>query len=188
MQGQSDKKFTIDVGNGKTIEGVIIFRDCGYQYVGETLLDAFGIKNTSNSDNAYNFNILFSMDKLKDFAVNYTISSSDYNWLEHEIKFGNLDNTDFYNNLGNIDYDWITERAGGGGGSRLFPGGEKAASNYFTVNEETINRAFHWGVGEPSNLVGFNISYYRDDNVQYKIPARSTLDFKLNLLQFTYSE
>ena len=188
MQGQSDKKFSIDVGNGKTIEGAIIFRDCGYQYVGETLLDAFGIKNTSDSDNAYNFNILFSMDKLLRFDVNYTISSSDYNWLEHQIKFGDLDNTDFYNNLGNIDYDWITERAGGGGGSRLFPGGDKAGANYFTVNDETINRAFHWAVEESCNLVGFNISYYSDSSGARLIPARSTLDFKLNLLQFYYSE
>ena len=187
-KNEADKKFTIDVGNGKTIEGAIIFRDCGYQYVGETLLDAFGAKNTSNEKLPYNFNILFSMDNLMRLDFSYTAYSSEYNWIEQEIKFGNLDNDpDFYTSLGNVPYDWITERAGGGYGRRLFPGGNKAASNYYTINSssnpDTMDRHFGWAlVDEPCNLVAFNISY-AENTLLY---PQDVLNFHINQIQLTY--
>ena len=183
----ADKKFTIDVGNGRTIQGAIIFRDCSYQFVGDTLLDAIGINNKSNSAQAYNFNILFSIDNLMRLDVAYTASSDVYNWIEQEIKFGNLSGTsDFYTNLSAVNYDWITEKAGGGYGDRLFPGGEMAAANYFELNHGdtpgTRDRAFNWAlVSEPANLVGYNFSYY-DNNF---IEAHGQLSFNINKLVFT---
>lgn len=188
---ESDKKFTIDVGNGKYIEGAIIFRDCSYQYVGNNLLDAFGIKNTSNTSQAYNFNILFYFDKLKRFDVNYTAHSTVYNWIDYEIKFARddkLTEEDFYSSLDKVPYKQIYERAGGNYGDTLFPGGNTAASNYFTINqyvdsEDTVTRGFYWALTEgTSKLVGFNFTQY-DNNL---IESRGELDFKLNLLQFYY--
>ena len=188
---ESDKKFTIDVGNGKYIEGAIIFRDCSYQYVGNNLLDAFGIKNTSNTSQAYNFNILFYFDKLTRFDVNYTAHSTVYNWIDYEIKFARddkLTKNDFYSSLDKVPYKQIYERAGGNYGDTLFPGGNTAASNYFTIkqyvdSEDTVTRGFRWALEEgTSKVVGFNFTQY--DN--YLIESRGELDFKLNLLQFYY--
>ena len=183
----ADKKFTIDVGNGKTIEGAIIFRDCGYQYVGETLLDAFGIKNTADTSNSYNFNILFFMDRLMRLDFAYTAHSTVYNWIDFEIKFGNLSGDDFYESLGNVPYEWITEHSGGDWGRRLFPGGEMAAGNYYVINSgdipDTRDRSFAWAlVEEPANLVAFNLTHY--DN--YLIESKGELDFNITQLKFTY--
>ena len=188
---ESDKKFTIDVGNGKYIEGAIIFRDCSYQYVGNNLLDAFGIKNTSNTSQAYNFNILFYFDKLTRFDVNYTAHATVYNWIDYEIKFARddkLSEDDFYSSLDKVPYKQIYERAGGNYGDTLFPGGNTAASNYFTINQyvgsdDTVTRGFYWALTEgTSKLVGFNFTQY-DNNL---IESRGELNFKLNLLQFYY--
>ena len=185
-EGQADKKFTIDVGNGRTIEGAVIFRNCDYQYVGKNLLDVFGIKNKSESPVTYNFNILFSVDNLMRLDIAYTARSDVYNWIEQEIKFGNLDNSDFYTNLSAVNYDWITERAGGGYGHRLFPGGDMAASNYFELNHGDIpgtrDRSFGWALtSEPCNLVGFNLTHY-DEN---KICGYGELNFNIRKITFT---
>ena len=182
-----DKKFTIDVGNGKTIEGAIIFRDCSYQYVGETLLDAFGIKNTADTSNAYNFNILFFMDKLMRLDVAFTAHSTVYNWIDFEIKFGSLSGDDFYTSLGNVPYEWIIEHSGGDWGRRLFPGGNTAAGNYFVINTgdipETRDWSFAWAlVEEPRNVVGFNLTNYQDKFIE----SEGELDFNITELKFTY--
>ena len=188
-KNEADKKFVIDVGNGKTIEGAIIFRDCGYQYVGDNLLDAFGIKNTAEWSNAYNFNILFYMDKLMRLDFTYTAHSTVYNWIDQQIKFGNLDTSedDFYTSLSKVPYEWIVEKAGGDYGRRLFPGGETAAMNDYVINmgdiPDTRDRSFAWAlVEEPSNLVAFNLTC----NDGHFIESSGELDFHITELKFTY--
>ena len=189
--GESDKKFTIEVGNDKYIQGAIIFRDCNYQYVGENLLDVFGIKNTSGDDQAYNFNILFYLDNLTRFDLSYTAHSTVYSWIEHEIKFARddkLTGNDLYSSLANVPYKQVTERAGGSYGNTLFPGGDTAACNYYTLNRtfddpDTKTRSFTWTLNEKtSKLVGFNITHYENELIE----DRGEMDFKLNLLQFYY--
>ena len=146
-----------------------------------------GINNKSNSAQAYNFNILFSIDNLMRMDIAYTASSKVYNWIDQEIKFGNLSGTsDFYTNLSNVNYDWITERAGGGGGTRLFPGDYMAASNYFELNHGgnpgTIDRAFrHALVSDPANLVAYNFSYFENNFIE----AHGELSFNIRSLVFT---
>lgn len=188
---ESDKKFTIDVGNGKYIEGAIIFRDCGYQYVGNNLLDAFGIKNTSNTSQAYNFNILFYFDKLSRFDVAYTTHATVFNWIDYEIKFARddkLTEDDFYSSLDKVPYKQIHEHSGGNYGDTLFPGGDTARGNYYTIkqyvdSEDTVYRASYWALTEgTSKLVGLNFTNY--DN--YLIERGGELDFKLTSLQFYY--
>ena len=187
-KGETDKKFTIDIGNGKTIQGAIIFRDCAYQYVGNNLLDVMGIKNKEYNSVAYNFNILFFFDKLTRFEISYTVHSTEYNWIDQQIKFGDLDSTDFYSSLGDVPYDWITERAGGGYGKRLFPGGDMAGGNDFVINSstrpDTITRAYGWSLTDKTcNLVGYNLTYAQDTLIGNK----GELDFKINSLIFYYS-
>lgn len=188
---ESDKKFTIDVGNGKYIEGAIIFRDCGYQYVGNNLLDAFGIKNTSDTSQAYNFNILFYFDKLSRFDVAYTTHATVFNWIDYEIKFARddkLTDDDFYSSLDKVPYKQIYEHSGGNYGDTLFPGGNTAAGNYYTIkqyvdSEDTVYRTSYWALTEgTSKLVGLNFTKY--DN--YLIESGGELDFKLTSLQFYY--
>lgn len=191
-EGELDKKFTIDVGNGKSIEGVVIFRDCGYQYVGKNLLDAFGIKNTSSDSNAYNFNILFYLDNLTRLDFSYSAHTNVFdNKIDHQIKFAKESFTkgdDFYTSLGEYPYDWIIERAGGDGGKRLFPGGNMAAyqtySFYNHLDEpDTVNKSFGYALEEgTSNLVGFNINC----NGNNFIAAQGELDFKISEIKLTY--
>ena len=189
--GESDKKFTIDVGNDKYIQGAIIFRDCDYQYVGENLLDVFGIKNTSDGDQAYNFNILFYLDNLTRFDLSYTAHSTVYSWIEHEIKFARddkLTGDDLYSSLANVPYKQVIERAGGSLGNTLFPGGDMAKCHYYTLNNtfddpDTKTRAYTLSLnGKTSKLVGFNITY--SENVL--IESRGEIDFKFNLIQLFY--
>ena len=190
-EDEADKKFSIDVGNGKHIDGAIIFRDCSYQYVGDNLLDVFGIKNTSDESQAYNFNILFYLDNLTRFDIGYTAHSTVFNWIEHEIKFARddkLTGDDLYSSLANVPYKQIVERAGGSYGNTLFPGGDKAKANYYTINQyiddpDTKDRAFYHALNEgTSKLVGFNITY----NDDWLIESRGELDFKINLIQLFY--
>lgn len=70
-KGIYDKKFRIPLDNGAYIDGAVIFNDCGHQFVGSTLGDAFGIDNTYDEapKNAYNFNILFSFEHVTSIGV-----------------------------------------------------------------------------------------------------------------------
>ena len=191
---ESDKKFTIDVGNGKYIEGAIIFRDCGYQYVGNNLLDAFGIKNTSDTSQAYNFNILFYLDKLTRFDIAYTVYSDVFNNIDQQIKFSKdekLTEDDFYSSLDNVPYKQIIERAGGNYGDTLFPGGNTAAGNDYYINNyiddsNTINKSYFWALTEGnSKLVGFNLRNC-DDYEDHFIESKGELRFNITSLQFYY--
>lgn len=191
---ESDKKFTIDVGNGKYIEGAIIFRDCSYQYVGNNLLDAFGIKNTSNTSQAYNFNILFYFDKLSRFDISYTVYSNVFNNIDQQIKFSKdkkLTEGDFYSSLNKVPYKQIIERAGGNYGDTLFPGGNTAAGNDFNINQyiddsNTINKSYFWALTEGnSKLVGFNLRNC-DDYEDHFIESKGELRFNITSLQFYY--
>ena len=191
---ESDKKFTIDVGNGKYIEGAIIFRDCGYQYVGNNLLDAFGIKNTSNTSQAYNFNILFYFDKLSRFDIAYTVYSNVFNDIDQQIKFSKdekLTEDDFYSSLDKVPYKQIIERAGGNYGDTLFPGGDTAAGNDFYINNyiddpDTINKSYRWALTEgTSKLVGFNVRNC-DDYEDHFIESNGELRFNITSLQLYY--
>lgn len=182
-----DKKFTIDVGNGRKIDGVILFRDCSYQFVGNTLLDVFGIDNKTYNDQPYNFNVVFFLKDMVGFSINYTTHSTIYNWIEQEIKFGSVDSDDLYTGLSTVPYEWIVEKAGGGYGARLFPGGSKARGNYFTINPETgpdtVTRYYsHEIYDDVCNVVGFNVANYETE----QIGARGQLDFHINKLTFTY--
>ncbi|MBQ6730835.1 MAG: hypothetical protein IJR08_02890 [Bacilli bacterium] len=117
----------------------------------------------------------------------YAAHSPVHNWIEFKMKFGNLTSDDFYTSLGNTTYEWITERDGGDLGRRLFPGGEMVAGNYYVINSgdipNTRDRSFGLALAEePSNLVGFNLSYYAD----HLIDSKGELDFKINKLTFTY--
>ena len=52
-----DKRFSIALDGGKYIDGVLLFRDCGYQYTGNSLGEYFGMNSGGESANSYNFNI-----------------------------------------------------------------------------------------------------------------------------------
>ena len=73
-----DQKFTIELDDGKFIYGAVIFSDCGHQFIGNSLGEAFGIDNTSEkSGNAYNFNFLFSFDKAIGMSANVDVTATD---------------------------------------------------------------------------------------------------------------
>ena len=76
---KGDQKFIIPLDGGKCIHGAIIFNDCGHQFVGDTLGDAFGIDNTYSGagQNACNFNFLFSFDKAIQMSTTLTIKTKE---------------------------------------------------------------------------------------------------------------
>ena len=74
-----DKKFRIALENGKYILGAILYHDCGHQYIGTasevnaTLADAFTMNNVgTGGTNAFNFNIVFSLDNIDSLTYYYT--------------------------------------------------------------------------------------------------------------------
>ena len=76
-EGHYDKKFRLNLSNGRYIDGGLIFNDCGYQSVGSTLGDPFMIDNTDTKANAYNFNVLFSLESSVGAIFNFTAETGD---------------------------------------------------------------------------------------------------------------
>ena len=113
VEGKHDKKFRISLPDDKYINGCIVFRDCGHQFVGSTLGDAFGIDNTYSGapKNAYNFNILFSFEHVTKITVDFRAIVSGSGGDEHsqlELKYASLSG-EFYQGLINLNnYNSLT--------------------------------------------------------------------------------
>ena len=80
-EGQYDKKFQIDLGEGKYIDGLLLFADCGHQSVGDNLSEPFVIDCSSEeSNNAYNFNVLLSVKGIKEVSFTGTYNANTNMW------------------------------------------------------------------------------------------------------------
>ena len=119
-QGQADDKaFRIELGGPRYIDGAILFRDCGHQFTGNTLGDPFGIDNRdTGSTNAYNFNIVFSLERTDRLSVDMTetsLTSDKTVFTRFEIKYALAGGNDFYNDIRN-DYNRFINKGGITGG------------------------------------------------------------------------
>lgn len=116
QEGKTDKIFRIPLDNGAYIDGAILFNDCSYQYTGTTLGEAFGLHNTDDKPNSYNFNILFSFERISEMRVNADVTSYlvDPNGYERTLmmaKYAQIDG-DFYDALSSTDYSQLVGPAG----------------------------------------------------------------------------
>ena len=163
---ETDKKFTIDLGNGKYINGALVFRDCDYQYCGNTLADTFGFNNTANNSNTMNFNFFFSFEKIIRTTWKYTAYGNlTDKYVREEIKYSVVNNEAFYDGLGSYDYEEIVNSAGDLDHG-LFPD-YNAADAWTYIPSQSHDRVFgssHWEseLG-PANLVAYQLmSPYED--------------------------
>lgn len=116
QEGKTDKIFRIPLDNGAYIDGAILFNDCENQYTGSTLGDAFGLHNTDVKPNAYNFNILFSFERISEMRVNadvtsYIVDPNNYECTKMMAKYAKIDGN-FYDALGTTSYSQLVGPAG----------------------------------------------------------------------------
>lgn len=192
----ADKKFRLPLGNEKYIEGAIVFNDCDYQYTGATLGDFFGVNNTDTKANAYNFNILFSMENTERIEVNYSLRSgtndgSVYSYFEikHSNKIGG--NT-FYEDL-KTNYDKVKEKKSQSGdfynGNHLGFASELDGSS--TPVEGGIYSKTSSGSCEQTNhtIAAFQCTYRVEDGEpadQYFVQVGQKIEFVINSLEIEY--
>lgn len=110
-----DKAFRIELGGPRYIDGAILFRDCGHQFTGNTLGDPFGIDNRGiSSINAYNFNIVFALERSDSLTVDLTetsLTSDGSEYSRFDIKWTTLDCSDLYNTI-RAQYNSFVNRTG----------------------------------------------------------------------------
>ena len=187
--GEYDKRFTISLGGNKIIQGAILFRDCGYQFTGNTLGDAFGINNTDNKDNAYNFNLIFSFENVTSMSINYSAYSTTYNYIFHQIKYSYLNGEDFYSSLNSASYADLVARADP---SELYV--YDSFATYEIKKDvsdppipDTLDQSFFYTLDASDahmNMVAFNLNCGTSGSL---IAANNSLEFTIKSLSFTYS-
>ena len=118
---KTDKKFKIELDDGKYILGALIFGDCDHQFVGSTLGDAFGLDNLNiDSGNAINFHLILSFEHVTSVTVNYDIKLEQKDGVEDKsvecpffgTKYKTLNpkpttDDEFYNIITTAGYDKI---------------------------------------------------------------------------------
>ena len=191
----ADKKFRLPLGNGKYIEGAIVFNDCGYQYTGATLGDFFGINNTDTIANAYNFNILFSMENTERITVNYSLRSgtNDGSVCSYfEMKYSNEFGGDgFYEGL-ETHYNRVKEKHSQS--SSLYTGeysGLPLTLDGSSTKVGDIYSKTHVGACEQPGykIAAFQCTYEVEDNEpadKYFVQAGQKIEFAINSLEIKY--
>lgn len=160
---KTDKKFKIELSEGRYILGALIFGDCDHQFVGSTLGDAFGLDNLEiNGGNAVNFHLILSFEKVTSVTVDYHIDleqNGEENKAKENPYFGIKCKTlspkpttdeEFYNLLTTSGYQNLLDNKNGGDGSfynkvsgynydddQIGPGETKVTSHTLTPSEQT---------------------------------------------------
>lgn len=197
-----DSKFSISLGGQRRIDGAIIYRDCGQQFVGDFLGDRFGIHNVSINPQAYNFNILFSFeDNVQSLNVEYSVEMElDSGESSSEQFTAQLKCTQIYTDF----YSFLESKSKDGKYEELHRLAENTDSSpnftYFRLSgyHYEINNTIQpgsdlknqrieltYGPYNTKNLVAVQFTYYlRTSNY---IKPHKWLRFKLNQLEFTHT-
>ena len=185
----NDKKFRISLGEDKYIDGAIVFQDCNLQYTGSTLGDFFGIDNTgSESANAYNFQILFSLENTSSFSFSINEKASIGNssiYTLFQIKYGVFGGEDFYNNI-RLNYDNVIKPASI---SEDCYDSIKFSTNYVTMDSTDKNLNDYYDSSN-FNVVGLQVKYGdKDDHdaTDYYVQPGQWIKFALTNLTIGYS-
>lgn len=183
-----DKKFRIDLGNDKYIDGAVVFRDCGHQFTGNTLGDAFGINNENvETANAYNFQILFSLESSYDISFDITETSLTKDssvYTLFQIKYGGFGGENFYNTI-NDRYGDVIDKTGDPGS--LY---SNSRSDYLTMNDYTASLTNFKYSAEGYTVAALQITYGVIDNQpgdKYFVKPGNVIEFVLNRIEITYS-
>ena len=181
---EADKKFTIDLGNGKYIKGVALYRGSAYQYLGNSLADSFGFNNTSGSKKAMNFTFLFSFENAIRCKVDYSGSGNVHESFWEGIKFGYIDGEDFYNNLGLYEYDELISLCGTYP-EGPFPHDDDWGGNFIYADEcakEFVSER-HYDIYPPTNVIGFQLV----TDPAYDFSSGANVSFTIPAIEFWYS-
>ena len=169
QSGKHDKKFTIALDDGKYIKGAVIFGDCGYQFTGSTLGDAFGINNTDTKANAYNFNILFSFEYTQNATFNLSLESNQVGaCFKCIVKYAECDGEDFYGALAKKNYSNIV----GDPGNAMYYGEYGYA--YDTYGAEAVERSVNLPK-EDTTLAVLQFTHRNGDYIAAGNYARCTI-------------
>lgn len=186
----NDKKFRISLGDDKYIDGAIVFRDCGLQYTGDTLGDFFGIDNSSSgSANAYNFQILFSLENTSSFSfsINEKASIDDNSiYTLFHVKYGNFGGENFYDNIKN-NYDNVVETASTSNG---YYDSTEFSTNYVTMDSTDKSLNNYYFDRTNYSVVGLQVKYgVKDlhDATEYFVQPGQWIKFALTNLTIGYS-
>ena len=189
-----DKKFSIDLGQGKYIEGGIMFHDCDHQVVGDTLGDDLTLDNSLQANaNVSNFNILFNIHGVYSIDVSWSFSFDTTNTMNYElrssIKFSNEGANGLYDAIENSTYTYQQLVDGNIGSAQLFwadggsnPSGGKYKSYTTSTTSDTLDHSLTF---DPSQK-HFNIVAFQPETtctvgagVKYSVSLRS--------ISFTYT-
>lgn len=202
-KNQIDSRFQIALANDKCIDGAIIYRDCGQQFVGDYLGDRVGIHNNSGVAQAYNFNFLFSFENnIESFSAEYSVemeldkngSGDEHYQVQIKCSTDSMI-TDFYDDLESkydYDYSMLTEKADTYAQTvkSIYVNSWKyhtEADNTLSAGGSVTNQQIHFDFAENyrKNVVGLQFTYWNTDSNFIK--GYKWLRFKLNRLEFSYS-
>lgn len=191
VEGEYDKKFRIPLADNKYIDGAIVFQDCGSQFTGATLGDAFGIDNTASSTaNAYNFQILFSLDNTSSISVDMTENASTGDgsvYTLFQLKYGNFGGADFYDNIKN-NYDKVTCTQSSSGNYY-----DVATAKYLKLDEGTRDNFTNHSLSQTDRtVVALQVTYGVSDEsgvhgIDYWVQPYQWINFTLDNLTISYT-
>ncbi len=176
---ENEKKFRIDLGNEKYIDGALLYTDCGYQSVGSNLRNDFSIDNSANgTSNNFNFNFYFSVAGIQTVIVqrsqqinkdSYTASGNSYLTSIKYFAGNNLEN--FFKNHTHGQCKSIN----GVQQTGSYWNGTISSTSYKTVTSESLDK-------KPS---GCGIFSYQVQGTG--LSAGLALNFALKYITITYT-
>ena len=186
--GHYDKKFRLNLSNGRYIDGAIIFNDCGDQSVGPTLGDPMKLDNTGNTGaNAYNFNVLFSLQSTVEATFYFDLhrggenlsSTSACLQVKHAKLKGDYHSSDFYTILESTDYADLTKFAGQGYFYSDAEGTYSTRTPNFTTGDDGVLYCGASGY----TIVAFQFTY-DDDKL---LPGKQWISCALEEIKFQFA-
>lgn len=193
---KGDQKFTIELGDGKFIYGAVIFSDCGHQFIGDTLGDAFGIDNTYSGAgrNAYNFNLLFSFDKAIGMSATVDVTATNtgvkdvaelcLKFIKSTVGTGLGFYERFTAKTGGYDYDKLTKLPGAALDYYSTGTGQYAANPCdLSTSPKNPTITANTGTDGTYNVAVFQFIYNNDDFIE----INNKISCTLQSLTFTYS-
>ena len=164
--GLIDKKFRIQLPEGKYIDGAIIFNDISGQTCGPTLADALMNDNTAGTENRhFNFNVLFSLDNAIKMVTSFKMKSNRADSGEamyFQTKFAlyseDHDRTKFYEEIeNNYSYTDVTLNCNGGG--NYYYGDSSAyTSDWSNIDNVEKDITVQWDVNRPLRVAAIQFT------------------------------
>ena len=183
IDSRNDYSFVIDQGDGKYINGLLLFGDCGNQTVydiGHYKMD----RHVGGYDNEYfNFNLILGITNIVSVKIKWTVTFGDY--TNNRVDFHIETSDDF------LSDNYVAENYVGSLPSNVRRNSDSGSYYEYVYATERVDLKNNVLVEQSGKKVleesGTNIVNFRVGGFLDNTPGENSVDIQIDLLEIEYS-